>query len=365
MWGILLTIALAAPAPDAGEPVVELIKGGRTTRQSRELMHTRVTIAIADPPRGELASHQLDFDAAFAIFSRIDRVMNEWKDTSPLALINAGAAVQPIAAPADLCEVIKLSLDGAKKTKGLFDPTWAALREVWTFAEGAQVPDAGVVKAACKSVSWKDVELKPLKTPTPEQACTVRFKKPGMKLGLGGIVKGWGIDQAVKLLRSVGYQNFSIQAGGDQYLAGKIGDRAWKVGIREPRGPEGKTFARTEVSDVTFSTSGDYDPFFLKDGVRYHPLIDPRTCQPGRKSVSATVLAKTGVEAEILTKAAFLLGWPEGQKLAAASGAQLVLVDGDGGVHFSPELKGTLDWSQPIGFGAPDGGISEKSPAAR
>ena len=354
MPAVLLSLLLvAAPVPDAGEPVVELIRGGRTTRQTRELMHTKVTIAIADPPRGELANHQLDFDNAFQIFNRIDAVMNEWKEGSPLAQINAGASAGPVFAPADLCEVISLALAGAKKTRGLFDPTWASLREVWKFAADrtGAVPDAGVLKAQCALVSWKDVELEPLKAPTPEAACTVRFKKPGMRLGLGGIVKGWGVDQAVKQLRDAGYQNFFVQAGGDLYLSGKVGDRAWKVGIRDPRGAEDKTFARTEVTNATFSTSGDYEHFFIEGGVRYHHLIDPRSCQPARKSVSATVLAKSAVDAEVLTKATFILGWPDGQKLAAGSGAKLVLVDADGGVHFSPELKGALDWSQPSGFG--------------
>ncbi len=346
MLGVLMALALAAPPPVQGS-------GARIARQTRELMHTRVTIAIVDPPRAARASHQLDFDAAFAIFSHIDLVMNEWKQTSSLALINAQAAAKPVTAPADLCEVITLSLDGARKTRGLFDPTWAALREVWKFP--GEIPDARTLEAQCKLVSWKDVEVKPLTSPTSEAACTVRFKKPGMKLGLGGIVKGWGVDQAVKLLRGVGYKNFFVQAGGDLYLAGKVGDRSWKVGIRDPRSAEDKTFARTEVSDATFSTSGDYEHFFIKDGVRYHHLIDPSTCQPARKSSSATVLAQSGVDAEILTKAAFILGWPEGKELAAAWKAQLVLVDADGGVHFSPELEGQLELRQPSGFGVVDG----------
>ena len=156
--------------------------------------------------------------------------------------------------------------------------------------------------------------------------------------------------RAVGILEKAGLTSFFVQAGGDLFLVGKIGDRAWKVGIRDPRGAADKTFARTEVSDATFSTSGDYEHFFIKDGVRYHHLIDPRTCQPSRSSVSATVLAKSAVEAEYLTKATFILGWPEAQKLAAASGAKVVIVDPDGGVHFSPELKGSLEWWQPSGF---------------
>ncbi len=353
MLGVLTALALAAPA---SEPVVEVVRGGRTTRQTREVMQTRVTIAIADPPRDALANHQLDFHEAFAIFTRVDRATNEKNEASALSVINAAAGPGPVPAPAELCKMIGLSLDAAKKSKGLFDPTSAVLRELWKFpADGtATVPDADALKALCKRVSWKNVEVKALKKPTSEAACTVRFKKPGMQLGLEGIAKGWAIDQAVKLLRGLGYQNFFVQAGDNQFLSGKVGDRAWKVSIRDPRGTEGKPFLRTEVSNSTFTTSSDDEHFFVKDGVRYHPLIDPRSCQPARKSVVTTVLAKTAVEAEYLSKVAFILGWPEGERLTAAAHAQLVLVDAHGGVHFSPALKPTLEWSNPSGFATPE-----------
>lgn len=329
MWAVVLLTLAAGPE-----------------RQTRALMHTKVTIAIVD---GGTAA---DFDAAFEIFSHIDAVMNEWDEGSPLGRINAGAAEAPVAAPADLCEVIRLALEGAKKTKGLFDPTWAALKDVWRFSgEAAHVPDPALVKARCALVSWKDVEVKG----APGAACTVKFKKAGMKLGLGGIVKGWGVDQAVKRLKAAGHRDFFVQAGGDLYLAGKNGDRAWRAGIRDPRGTEDQTFARTEVTDATFSTSGDYEHFFIEGGVRYHHLIDPRTCRPARASVSSTVMAKTAVEAEFLTKATFIAGWPEAQQLAAAAAAKVVLVDADGGVHFSPGLSG-LEWWPPSGFGATDAG---------
>jgi thiamine biosynthesis lipoprotein len=285
-------------------------------------------------------------------------VMNEAREDSPLWKINAAAGGPGVAAPAELCEVIKLSLEGARKTKGLFDPTWASLRDVWRFRADryGEIPDPALLKEKCALVGWKDVVVTAVKNPTPAAACTVALKRAGMRLGLGGLVKGWGIDQVAKQLRAAGYRNFFVQAGSDLYLSGKVGDRAWKVGIREPRGTEEQSFARTEVTDGSFSTSGDYEQFFVKDGVRYHPLIDPRTCAPARASVSATVLAKSATEAEFLTKAAFILGPKEGQKLASTLGAQLVLVDSDGGVTVSPGLKGKLEWAPPAGFGAADAG---------
>src|SRR4051812_31108760 len=129
MWAVLTALCFAqadggrAPRP---EPVAEVVHGGRTVRQTREVMHTKVTIAFADPPREGLSDHQADFDAAFAVFAHIDRTMNEWRDDSPLAAINASAGDAGVPVPEDLCEVVRLSLEGAKKTNGLFDPTWAA-----------------------------------------------------------------------------------------------------------------------------------------------------------------------------------------------------------------------------------------------
>jgi thiamine biosynthesis lipoprotein len=198
------------------------------------------------------------------------------------------------------------------------------------------------VREACRLVSWREVEVRPLKAPTPEASCTVRLGRKGMQLGLGGVVKGWGVDQAVKKLRARGYQNFFVQAGGDLYLAGSNGARPWRAGIRDPRGPIDSTFARMELSDMAFSTSGDYEHFFIKDGRRYHHIIDLRTCWPATASVSSTVMARSAVEAEFLTKATFVLGPEKGQKLAASFGASVVIVDPEGRVHLSPGLEGRL-----------------------
>src|SRR5207244_2956501 len=106
------------------------------------------------------------------------------------------------------------------------------------------------------------VELAP-GDPATGPSCRVRLAKPGMKLGLGGIAKGWGVDQAVARLRSLGFRDFFVQAGGDLYAAGKKDEHPWRVGIRDPRGPPEKTFALLDVSDAAFSTSGDYEHFFV------------------------------------------------------------------------------------------------------
>ncbi len=333
-----LVLALAA-APDAGVA---------NDRRTRELMHTEVTLAL--PESVPLEVREAAFTEGFGEFERIEAELNEWKPDSALARINAGAG-KPVEAPALVCEVVALSLEGARRTHGLFDPTWATLRGVWKFgsSEDGVVPAKKEVAALCPKVKWQQVTL----TPRPDGSCTVKLGLPGMQLGLGGLVKGWGVDRVVKAFRQRGLKDFYVQAGGDLYVGGMNDGRPWRVGIRDPRGEKTASFARIELSDAAFSTSGDYEHFFIKDGVRYHHLIDPRSCWPARASVSTTVLAKSATDAEFLTKAAFILGPKEGQKLVRQFGAAAVWVTPDGQVHATEGLEKQLEVWPPSGL---DGG---------
>ncbi len=320
--------------------------GAEPVRAERELMHTLVSVAINDPMTD--AGYAAAFEDVFGVFADIDNTMNEWKPGSVLGQINASAGGEPVLAPAPLCEVIRKSLEGARKTNGLFDPTWAALKDVWRFGDGDApvVPSAEAVKKACALVSYRDVEVTAA-TDAGVGACRVRLKKPGMKLGLGGVVKGWGVDQAVAKLRARGLKSFFIQAGGDLYFAGHKETRKWKSGIRDPRGPPDQTFAKLEVEDGAFSTSGDYEHYFEVDNVRYHHIIDLRTCWPAKASRSATVLARSATDAEFLTKSAFILGAEKGLALAESMGAAAVIVDAHNRVYVSKKIRAKLELGTP------------------
>ncbi len=165
-------------------------------RRTRELMHTEVTIAL--PNAVPLEAREAAFTEAFAVFEGIESELNEWKPDSALARINSGAG-KPVEAPRNVCEVISLALDGARRTGGLFDPTWAALRGVWKFGspEEGVVPATETVAALCSKVKWEQVKL----TTRPDGSCTVQLGLPGMQLGLGGLVKGWGVDRVVSAFR--------------------------------------------------------------------------------------------------------------------------------------------------------------------
>src|SRR6185436_9144945 len=131
-----------------------------------------------------------------------------------------------------------------------------------------------------------------------------------------------------------------IQFGGDMYVAGKSGDRAWRLGIQDPRGPADRIFASLELSDSTFSTSGDYERFFIKDGRRYHHILDPATGEPAQGSRSVTIVAKSATVADGLSTGVFILGPEAGMALIERlPDVEGVIVTAKNGVLVSSGLK--------------------------
>src|SRR5690606_15376572 len=161
-----------------------------------------------------------------------------------------------------------------------------------------------------KLVGYKDIVI-------DKKRRTVFLRKKGMAINLGGIAKGYAVDRCVALLRKAGFANFMVQAGGDMYVAGKKGNAPWVVGIREPRGERDQMFALMPIEDHSFSTSGDYERGFVKDGTRYHHILDPRTGHPARQSRSVTIRTKDAFTADAWSKVMFIAGWQQGLELIA------------------------------------------------
>jgi thiamine biosynthesis lipoprotein len=164
-----------------------------------------------------------------------------------------------------------------------------------------------------------------------------------MIANLGGIGKGYAIDRAVEILRHQGFNDFMVQFGGDMYVAGKSGDRPWKLGIQDPRGQENQIFATMELMDHTFSTSGDYERFFIKDGKRYHHIIDPASGTPAETSRSVTIVAKSATLADGLSTGIFILGPERGMAVVEQlPDVEAVIVGSNNKVVVSSGLKDQL-----------------------
>jgi FAD:protein FMN transferase len=318
-----------------------LLAGPAEVTERRPAMGTlcAVTISGVEPERAAAG-----LEAAFAIFGRVDQAMNEWRPDSALSALNAAAGRGWVALPADLCEVLALAKAGAERTGGRFDPTWAALSDLWRFdgSQSAPPPD-DLLAARCRLVGHAGLELE-----AAPGGCRARLARHGMRVGLGGIVKGWAVDRAAAALRALGHHDFLIQAGGDLYAGGRRGGAPWRVSVRAPRGGPLDALATLEVEDRAFSTSADSEHAFEAGGRRFHHVIDPRTCRPAPDVQSVSVLARTAVDAEVLSKAVMVEAGPAGLALALAAGAEALLVDGQGRLQATPALAPRLAPAVPV-----------------
>lgn len=251
-------------------------------------------------------------DAVFAEMKQIDAQMTTWTPDSEVSKINAAAGERPVAVSDSTFAVIARAQDIARRTRGVFDITVGAFQGLWKFDQDMDgtLPDPAAVKQRLALIGYQHLVLDRARR-------TVFLKKRGMAITLGGIAKGYAVDACVKLLRDRGFRDFMIQAGGDMYVAGSKGADPWMVGIRDPRSPTGSYFAVAPISNRSFSTSGDYERGFVKDGVRYHHILDPRTGQPAHGSRSVTIRAIDAFTADAWSKVMFILGPTEAKKLIA------------------------------------------------
>ncbi len=283
------------------------------------------------------------FEEVFAEFERLESLLSIWRDGSDVQRINAAAGVNPVSVAPETVEVLSAALEFGALTGGKFDITFAALSDLWKFDHDQDnvVPTSSSVQERLPLVDYRLVTV-------DAAAGTVFIKKRGARVHLGGIGKGYAIDRGVSLLQRHGIRDFMIQAGGDMYVAGRRGDRAWRLGVQDPRGPAGKIFASLDLSDATFSTSGDYERFFVKDGRRFHHIIDPDRGMPADGCRSVTIVSDRAIVADGLSTGVFVLGPAAGmaliERLPQVEG---VIVTVDNQVLVSSGLKDRLEMIAP------------------
>lgn len=283
------------------------------------------------------------FDDVFAEFDHLDRLMSVWKEGSDIVRLNAAAGDHAVPVSPETFEALGIAHDVSAWTEGRFDVTFGALTDVWKFDQDQDesIPTADQIRARLPLIDYRLLELN-------EGNGTAFLKRKGMRAHLGGIGKGYAVDRAVKMFRDGGLNDFMIQAGGDLYVGGRRDDRPWKLGIADPRNPDGPSFATIELSDSTFSTSGDYERFFIKNGIRYHHILDLQTGQPARGCRSVTLLTGRAVIADALAKGVFILGPEKGMALIERlPDVEGVIVSSKNEVLVSSGLKDKLTMVHP------------------
>lgn len=307
MVRVLLLLACAAVSSGCSRESPSQAAPAEIVERSRVSMGSEVHLtAWTSDERAATAA----FEAVFDEFDRLDGLMSVWKEGSDIERLNRAAGEKPVPVGPEMREVLSMARQASEWTEGKFDVTFGALSGLWKFDHDldGNIPARADVLARLPLIDYQKLDVDEVKG-------TAFLRQKGMRAHLGGIGKGYAVDRAAAIMRGRGINDFMIQSGGDLYVAGSRGDRPWRAGIQDPRGPAGSIFAAMDLSDSAFSTSGDYERSFMKDGRRYHHIIDPDSGEPAQGSRSVTIVTARAVVADGLSTGVFILGPDKGMAL--------------------------------------------------
>jgi thiamine biosynthesis lipoprotein len=286
----------------------------------------RVELWCEDRAAGETA-----IDAVMAEMHRIDRTMSPHKPDSELSRINALAQREAVPLSNEMFLLLVQAQRFSQFTGGAFDITYASAGALYDYRQGV-LPDAQALECGRAAIGWRGLEL-------DARTRSVRFAREGMRIDLGGFAKGHAVDNAAAILARHGIHHAHVAAGGDSRVIGDRRGRPWTIGVRDPRQADALV-ALLPLVDTAISTSGDYERFFERDGVRHHHIVDPATGTSPRSVRSVTVLAAEGLTCEAMSKAIFVLGAERGIELAeTVEGVDAIVVDAQGVLHTSSGMS--------------------------
>jgi len=261
---------------------------------------------------------------------RIDHAFSPYKSTSELSRLNREAPSGWVMVSDELLSLLEKSRQVSTMTGGAFDITYASVGRYYDYREGV-APDDATIAEAVAAIDYRYVEI-------DTEGSRVRYGHPKVYVDLGGIAKGHAVDRGVQLLREAGVSQASVSAGGDSRILGDRRGQPWTVGIAHPR-KEGEMSALLPLEDTAVSTSGDYERFFERDGVRFHHILDPATGRSADGAWSVTILGDDATLTDALSTSVFVLGPEKGLALIdRLPGIDAIIIDPQGKLRFSADL---------------------------
>lgn len=265
-------------------------------------------------------------EAVFTEIKRLEELFSRSIADSEINRINNSAGRRPVSVNPEVIFVTEKAIDYANLSRGAFDPTIAPLIDLWGFlGQNYRLPGITEIEETLPLVDYTLLEI-------DSSRSTIYLPREGMALELGGIAKGYIVDQALQVLIRAGIEHAFINAGGDIGLIGAKPDGSpWRIGIRHPR-KENEIIAVLQATGGAVVTSGDYQRTFEENSISYHHILNPATGMPSRDLVSVTIVAPTATEADALSTAVFVLGPARGKAL-------IENMPGIEGILITPDLK--------------------------
>ena len=244
-----------------------------------------------------------NIDLAVAEISRIEKLLTTFSNDSVTFQINENAGIQPVVVPKEVFDLIFRCQMISKMTQGAFDISYGSIdKKFWNFdLNMTSLPDKDLAKKAVELINYENILLN-------EKDKTVFLKNKGMRIGFGGIGKGYAAECAKKILQQNGIESGIVNAAGDLTAWGyQENGEAWTIGIADPNKKE-SVFSTFNITNTSVATSGNYEKFVIIDGKKYSHTIDPKTGFPISGIKSVTIIAENAEIADALATPVTVMG---------------------------------------------------------
>ena len=266
-------------------------------KDTRVMMGTFVEVTSSDKNAANIVFNEI---------KRIEGLLSKYKPDSEVSKLNK---LGKLNASPETFYIIKKAKEFWQMSGGAFDITVGPLMDLWGFTDKKyRLPTEDAIKNTLNFIGSDKIILH-------DDNNMIEFSLSGVKIDLGAIAKGYAVDCAVKKLKEFGIKSCLINAGGQVYGLGDKFGRPWNIAIKDPRGED--LIAYLELKNRSTATSGDYEQYFIKGGLRYSHILNPKTGYPADSGIiSVTVIAPDGLTADALSTAIFVLGKAKGSELA-------------------------------------------------
>jgi FAD:protein FMN transferase len=301
-------------------------------RKVLKLMGNRFEISVVDEDEPE-AYRKIDL--AVAEISRIEKLLTTYSEESQTALVNRNAGIAPVKVDREFFELIARSKRISELTQGAFDITYGSVdKQLWNFDKDMKVlPTAETARKAVHLINYKNIIL-------DETESTIFLTKKGMRIGFGGIGKGYAAEMAKKILQQLGVQSGIVNASGDLTVWGQQPDgKEWTIGIADPNAAR-NAFSSLVITNTAIATSGNYEKYVLIDGKRYSHTIDPKTGLPVTGIKSVTIICPNAEIADAMATPVMIMGIKAGLDMVnQVKGLECIIVDDQDKIHTSKNIN--------------------------
>lgn len=274
-------------------------------------------------------------DAAITEIQRIEKLLTTFCEDSETCRINSYAGIRPVVVTQETFDLIKRSVQISDITQGAFDITYgSADKRYWNFDTSmTQLPNKKALLQSVKLINYRNIIL-------DSQSRTVFLKEKGMRIGFGGIGKGYAAERAKALLKSMGAKAGVINASGDLTTWGRQADgKPWTIGIANPASRY-MPFSYLEITDMAMATSGDYEKYAVINNKKYSHTIDPKTGMPVEGIKSVTIICSNAEIADALATPVTVMGVRVGMNMInQIKGVACIIIDDDNHVCASDNIN--------------------------